>query len=248
MTASSVARRNSETSRDALSVSSIEVASTLRLAIQREEDLATSATGFFLGNPIPSNAQFLAWANAIQAMQRYPELLGWGEVAMVTATQLQAYMALAAADPAQVVAAGNFELIPPGDRPFYCLFVVGQSRNPATGVPPGFDYCAGTNGALTLAARDTGRSGYQSVDTGTGQPTLAVQVPFYRDGVVPTTVAAPPRSVRRMGRVGLRSEGGARPGVARSTGYGGVTSIPRCLVRRRVHQRADAPRRPGRCP
>ncbi len=201
MTAGSVARRNSEKARDALSLSSVEVASTLRLAIQREEDLATSATGFFLGNPIPSNDQFLAWANAIQAMQRYPELLGWGEVVMVTSQQLQAYMALAAADPAQVVAAGTFELIPPGERPFYCLFVVGQSRNPETGAPPGFDYCAGANGALTLASRDSGRSGYQSVDTGAGEPTLAVQVPFYRDGVVPTTVEA--RREAFAGWVGL---------------------------------------------
>ena len=130
MTARSVAHRSVEKSRDALALSSEEVASTLRLAIQREEDLAVSATGFFLGTPIPSNDQFLAWANTVQAMERYPELLGWGEVVMVTAAQLEAYMGMAAADPAGVVASGTFELVPPGDRPFYCLFVVGESRNP----------------------------------------------------------------------------------------------------------------------
>ena len=201
MTARSVAHRSAEKSRDALALSSEEVASTLRLAIQREEDLAVSATGFFLGTPIPSNDQFLAWANTVQAMERYPELLGWGEVVMVTAAQLDAYMTMAAADPAGVVASGTFELVPPGERPFYCLFVVGESRNPATGAPPGFDYCAGSNGALTLAARDSGRSGYQSVDTGAGVPTLAVQVPFYRGGVTPTTVEG--RRAAFAGWVGL---------------------------------------------
>ncbi len=201
LTARSVAQRSADKSRTALALSSVEVASTLRLAIQRQEDLAVSATGFFLGTPIPSNDQFLAWAKTVQAMQRYPELLGWGEVVMVTAAQLQAYMALAAADPAGVVASGTFELVPPGDRPFYCLFVVGESRNPESGAPPGFDYCAGPNGARTLAARDSGRIGYQSVDTGVGVPTLAVQVPFYREGVTPTTVEA--RREAFAGWVGL---------------------------------------------
>ncbi|HEX2786245.1 MAG TPA: CHASE domain-containing protein, partial [Ilumatobacteraceae bacterium] len=188
-TATSVARHDADKSRQAFTVSSLEVASTLRLAIQREQDLAVSASGFFLDTPHPSNDEFVAWAEALQAMTRYPELLGWGEVIMVPAAQLPAYVAAATADPAGVVA-GGFQLIPPGEREFYCLFVVGQSRNPAAGAPAGFDYCAGANGALTLAARDTGRSGYEAVDTGNGTTTLGVQVPIYRGGVTPTTVAA----------------------------------------------------------
>ncbi len=199
--ASSVARRNAERSRDALALSSVEVASTLRLAIQREEDLAVSATGFFLDNPVPSNEEFLTWAKAIQAMERYPELVGWGEVVMVTSAQLKAYMAIAASDPAEVVARGEFELVPPGEREFYCLFVVGQSRHPEIGAPAGFDYCAGANGKLTLAARDSGRSGYQAVDTLDGTTTLAVQVPFYRGGVMPPTIEA--RRAAFAGWVGL---------------------------------------------
>ena len=200
-TARSVARRSAERSHDALALSSVEVASTLRLAIQRQEDLAVSATGFFLDTPFPSNDEFTTWAKAIRAMDRYPELLGWGEVVMVTSAQLKAYMATAAADPAEVVARGKFELIPPGEREFYCLFVVGQSRNPETGAPAGFDYCTGANGTLTLAARDTGRSGYQAVDTLNGMTTLAVQVPFYRGGITPPTVEA--RREAFAGWVGL---------------------------------------------
>jgi diguanylate cyclase (GGDEF)-like protein len=201
LTARSVAHRNSERSEDELALSSVEVAATLRLAIQRQQDLAVSATGFFLGTPYATNDQFLAWANTVQAMDRYPELLGWGEVVMVTPAQLEAYKAIIAADPAQVVS-GTFELIPPGDRPFYCLFASGQSRTPDTGAPPGFDYCAGAAGLPILAARDSGRSSYQSVDTGNGAPpTLAVQVPFYLGGITPATVEA--RQAAFAGWVGL---------------------------------------------
>ena len=201
LTAGSVAHRNTERSADALALSSVEVAATLRLAIQREEDLAVSATGFFLGTPFATNEQFLTWAETVHAMERYPELLGWGEVVMVTPAQLEAYKAIVAADPAQVVS-GTFELIPPGDRPFYCLFASGQSRTIGAGAPPGFDYCAGAAGVPILAARDSGLSSYQSVDTGTEVgASLAVQVPFYVGGITPATVAA--RQAAFAGWVGL---------------------------------------------
>ncbi|MGZ4739188.1 MAG: bifunctional diguanylate cyclase/phosphodiesterase [Ilumatobacteraceae bacterium] len=198
----SVVRNDREKSKQALALSSSEVASTLRLAIQREQDLAVSATGFFLGKPYPTNTEFLAWADAIGAMKRYPELLGWGEVVIVTSAQLKAYEAIAAADPAGVVS-GPFTLVPPGERPFYCLFLVGQSRNPGTnGAPAGFDYCAGAAGEPIIAARDSGLSSYQAVDTGTAiGASLAVQVPFYRGGTTPSTVEA--RRADFAGWVGL---------------------------------------------
>jgi diguanylate cyclase (GGDEF)-like protein len=197
----SVVRRDAERSKQALATSSAEVASTLRLAIQREQDLAVNATGFFLGSPAASNAEFVAWANAVGAMSRYPELLGWGKVVMVSSAQLKDYEALAAADPAGVVS-GPFLLVPPGERPFYCLFAVGQSRNPGTGAPAGFDYCAGAAGVPIIAARDSGLSSYQAVDTGTGTGvTLGVQVPIYSSGVIPSTVEA--RRAAFAGWVGL---------------------------------------------
>jgi diguanylate cyclase (GGDEF)-like protein len=174
----SVARHNSDHSREALVLTSVEVASTMRQAIKREEDLAVSATGFFHVNAFPTSEQFLAWADTVQAMVRYPELLGWGEVVIVTPAQLPAFRA----------AAGGFEVVPTGARPFYCLFRVSQGRNggPA-GVAAGFDYCAGTAGTRLLAARDSGSSSYVAANTGAGK-TLAVQVPFYRGGIRPTTV------------------------------------------------------------
>jgi diguanylate cyclase (GGDEF)-like protein len=201
LAADSVAKRNSERSQQALELSAIEIASTLQSSLKREQDLAVSAAGFFLGTPYASNDQFLAWANTMDALKRYPELLGWGEVVMVTPAQLDAYRGLAAADPAGVVS-GTFELIPPGDRPFYCFFVTGQARGAAPGAPPGFDYCAGPAGVPILAARDSGLSNYQSIVTPNGvAPTLAVQVPIYIGGATPATVEA--RRAAFAGWVGL---------------------------------------------
>ena len=201
LSAQSVVRNDTARSKRALATSAAEVGSTLRLAIQREQDLAVSATGFFLASPGATNDEFVAWANAVDALNRYPELLGWGQVVMVTAAQLKAYEAMAAADPAGVVS-GPFSLVPPGDRPFYCLFSSGQNRNPGTGAPAGFDYCAGAAGVPIIAARDSGLSSYQAVDTGNGAAaTLAVQVPFYRGGIVPSTVEA--RRAAFAGWVGL---------------------------------------------
>ncbi len=198
--ARSIARNNSDHSREALQMSSVEVASTLRLAIKREEDLAVSAAGFLHVNPSPTSVQFVAWADTVQAMARYPELLGWGEIVMVTTAQLPAYLAADAADPSGV-ASRSFELVPPGDRPLYCLLRVSQSRHPgAARVPAGFDYCAATEGTRLLAARDSGRSSYVVATAGT-EKGVAVQVPIYGGGFRPTTVEA--RRAAFIGWVGL---------------------------------------------
>ncbi|MEP7046375.1 MAG: diguanylate cyclase, partial [Ilumatobacteraceae bacterium] len=187
LAAGSIAKRDAQKSQDSVEAWSNEVASTLRLAIKREEDLAVSATGFFVVTPDATNAQFVDWANSVRAFDRYPELIAWGQVVMLTPGELAAHFASATAAGAP---AGSLELIPPGDRPFYCLFAAGQARTVGTdNAPAGFDFCAGAAGVPLLAARDTGLSGYQSVDTGTAAgATLSVQVPVYRGGITPTTV------------------------------------------------------------
>ena len=114
--AESVAKRNSEKSHEALALSSAEVGSALGLAIQREEDLVVNATGFFLENPFPTNDQFQAWSETVQAMKRHPELLGWGEVVMITSEVLNAYLASAAADPSSPIA-GGLEIVPQANAP-----------------------------------------------------------------------------------------------------------------------------------
>ena len=200
--ASSVAGSNADQSRQAFTETSGEVASTLQLAVQREQDLAVSAGGFFLGKPTASTADFRAWARSVQALQRFPELGGWGEVTIVPASQLAAFTAKTVAHPPTPLGPdGAFHLIPPGSRPYYCLLTVGQERNQLVGAPPGIDYCAGRTGAVNFASRDSGRAAYQVINVGAGN-VLGVEVPFYRGGMVPATVAA-----RRQAFVGWTGMG-----------------------------------------
>jgi diguanylate cyclase (GGDEF)-like protein len=212
LTANSVAHRNAQRSQQALELSAAEVAATLRGAILREDDLAAIAAAFYLRTPFATNDQFLEWASSIKALERYPELLGWGEVVMVTAEQLQIYKVAAAADPAGLVS-GQFDVTPPGDRAFYCFFLSGQARDTGIQTPAGFDYCAGAAGAPILAARDSGLSSYQSVDLNTGYgATLTVQIPIYAGGKVPTTIEA--RRASFQGWVGLGFDAGVVLGAA----------------------------------
>ncbi len=80
-------------------LASAEIASTLKLAIQHEEDLVVSASAFVISNPNASPADFDRWAESVHAMQRYPELQNIGLVALVPASGLAAFESRFAANP-----------------------------------------------------------------------------------------------------------------------------------------------------
>ena len=50
------------------------IASTLKLAIQRQEELTVAAATFFAANPKASPAEFAAWVTWARTQRRYPEL------------------------------------------------------------------------------------------------------------------------------------------------------------------------------
>jgi diguanylate cyclase (GGDEF)-like protein len=188
LAARSVAASNAAKARDAFVQSSSEVASTLQLAIEREQDLVFTAAGFFLGDPGATNTQFRAWSTSVQALARFPELIGWSEVLRVPASQLSAYAAtFVTGSSAGSAGNGAFHPIPNGVRPYYCLAGAGQARIPVPSAP--LDYCAGATGAQLLASLDSGQGEYGAINLGQGQ-ILAVDIPFYRGGATPTTVAA----------------------------------------------------------
>jgi len=190
--ARSLARHEATQSRQAFAQTSRELSSSLQLAIQHESDLVVSASAFFLGNPNASAVQFASWSRSMQARQRYPELLGWGEVVVVPAAQLRAFSATISHTHKPL------QLLPPGARPSYCLVRVEQTMSVPS--PAGLDYCAGATGAPIIASRDSGRSSYGVVDLG-GADSLTASVPIYRGGVVPTTIRA--RRQAFVGWVGM---------------------------------------------
>ena len=190
--ARAVARTDAEQSQLSFHLASAEIASTLNLAIQHEEDLVISAGAFVTGDPRASAADFDRWAESVHAIQRYPELQVFGLVTLVPSARLAAFEARIAAHPIRPLGPQSvgpkepFLIFPPGNRSYYCLAVAGLARSAATFVPGGLDYCAVAPTLIT--ARDSGQTGYAPFAQG-GATTLGVEAPVYRGGAVPSTVA-----------------------------------------------------------
>jgi diguanylate cyclase (GGDEF)-like protein len=191
--ARAIARSDADKGRLAFHLSSSEIASTLKLAIQHEEDLVVSASAFVTGAPNATAAAFDRWAESVHAMQRYPELQNIGLVMYVPAARVAAFEARMAADPlrplgpSSTIPAGGFQILPQGSRPYYCFAVAGLARSAKSYIPAGLDYCSFA--PQLIATRETGEASYAPFLTG-GSRTLGVETPVYRGGLTPATVAA----------------------------------------------------------
>jgi diguanylate cyclase (GGDEF)-like protein len=202
--ARALAGTDAEKARLAFHFNSEEIASTLTLAIQHEEDLVLSASAYVAANGDASPTGFDKWAESVRALQRYPELQNIGLVARVPASGLAAFERRLRSNPVRPLGLSapgpqeRFRVLPPGPRPYYCFAVAGLARSLASYLPGGLDYCAV---AHTLAsAPDTGLSSYAPFVQGS-VTTLGVETPVYKTGVVPSTVAA-----RRRAFVGWLGE------------------------------------------
>jgi diguanylate cyclase (GGDEF)-like protein len=189
--AHAVARSDTERERLASHLASTEIASTLKLAIRREEDLTVDTSAFVASNPDVTAVEFDRWVESMHAAQRYPELQNLGLVMLVRASQLPAFEARMAADPLRpqgsrsTASAGHFLLVPEGKRPYYCLATAGISRNAESDLPAGLDYCQLVK--TMISARSLGVTGYAPV-ADAGATALGVATPVYRGGVTPKTV------------------------------------------------------------
>ena len=136
--ASVTSASNAGDAKTAFRASSEQVAASLKLAIQHEQDLMTSMSAFVAGNPAVSNTRFRAWATAERALARYPEVLGLGDAVLVPQSKLARFAAASERDPAGALPAnGIFTVVPAGRRPAYCF--TGAAVNPgrASTVPAG---------------------------------------------------------------------------------------------------------------
>jgi len=202
--ARAVAHSDAQRGRLASHLASTEIASTLRLAIQHEEDLVVSASAFISGDPHASAAGFDRWAGSVHAMRRYPELENIGLVVLVAASRLRAFEAWMATHPMRALGelspapAGRLRVLPAGKRPHYCIAVAGLARNAASYLPAGLDYCAFA--PALFATRDSGQALYGPFSDG-ASTTLGIETPVYRGGSTPATVAG-----RRSAFVGWLGE------------------------------------------
>ena len=188
--AQSVANRDAENSAAVQTAAAVSVASTLRLALQHEQDLDTSAASFVAGNPQSSATAFREWVASEQAFERFPELDSIAAIALVPAAQLSGFALRESEDPAGSTGAdGLLTVVPSGTRTYYCL-ETGSVTRPGSAVnPAGVDYCASPIGPELLAARDSGRNTYLPFMSGP-HLSLAVGSAIYRSGAHPSTVAA----------------------------------------------------------
>jgi diguanylate cyclase (GGDEF)-like protein len=191
--ASVASRRDASQANTAFRSSAAQVASSLKLAIQHEQDLMTSASAFVATNPGLTSVGFRAWATAERALARYPEVLGLGEAVVVPQSGLAAFAAEAERDsPSGPSGKRAFTVVPAGRRPFYCF--TQAAVHPGSGtVAAGIDYCDGPLGRAILAARDSGVRAYLPIRIGT-LTALTVYTPVYRGGLVPATRAQRRRS------------------------------------------------------
>jgi len=191
--AQAVARSDADKAKLSFHLTSAEIASTLKLAIQHEEDLVVSASAYVTGNPNASAADFDRWAESVQALRRYPELQDIGLVTLVPVAHLRAFQARMAANPLHPLGPNTLgpvegnQVLPPGPRPYYCLAVAGRARNLNSYLPAGLDYCA--LAPTLIAARDSGLPSYAPF-VEAGNTTLGIETPVYGGGVTPTTVKA----------------------------------------------------------
>ena len=189
--ARAVASSETQKARLAFHLSSAEIASTLKLAIQHEEDLVVSASAYVTANPHLTAAGSDRWAKSVRAMRRYPELENIGLVELVPAARLRSFERYIAAHPVRALGANSatpvehFEISPPGTRPYYCFAVAGLARSAAEYIPAGADYCAVA--PELLAGLDSGQASYAPY-VGSAATTLGISTPVYRGGVVPATV------------------------------------------------------------
>jgi diguanylate cyclase (GGDEF)-like protein len=188
--AHAVARNDAAKARQTFGVTSAGVATSVKLAIQHEEDLVSSASTFFSSKPTPSHAEFDAWAKWVGALPRYPELENLGLVTLLRAPQLPAFEARSsghaakvAGAPSGLLAGAGLRIIPASDHHYYCLTVAEVARSAEGHPPAGFDYC-GLTPAL-LVSRNSGVSSSAPISVGRGRG-LEVDTPVYRGEVAPS--------------------------------------------------------------
>lgn len=183
--------------------SAAQIASDLHVAVHHDEDVAASTGAYVVTNPNITTAELTEWLASVRAAEDHSDLLAVAVMSYVSSAELPDFIARIAADPARSGdTTGPIEVVPPGERTFYCLLqaVVSFAPGAMDESSWGLDYCAGGIGPLLLAARDSGHASTLVLPSETGNQ-LVVQSPMYRGGVIPSTVEG--RRAAYLGSLGI---------------------------------------------
>jgi len=149
------------------------IASTLKLAVQRQEELTIAASTFFAGNPKATPAEFTRWVTWARTRRRYPELDALGLLAAPPKPTPVVHK------PTVVTASSTGTSSTSGEASPTPIDV---SSPPAHPSPPPVH----VSPALLLS-RNTGLPTYHPISAGHRQA-LAIVTPVYRGNVTPHTV------------------------------------------------------------
>jgi diguanylate cyclase (GGDEF)-like protein len=167
--------------------SSNAIASSVKLAIQRQEELTVAASTYFAANPKATPAEFARWARWARTRRRYPELDALGLL------PAPAPPAVARTAPAGPQAASASTLVAPtsgetsstqaSSTPAQASSTSAQASDTSVRPSPATVHAS----PAQLLSRDTGLSVYTRFSAG-GRQLLAVETPVYRGNVTPHTV------------------------------------------------------------
>lgn len=202
-----------------------EIASNLKLNMQRESDLIGSTESYLIGNPNATQSEFTKWAHSVHVLKSYPELVGLGIIKIVTQAQLAAYTRMATAQQTN-----PFRIVPAGVRPYYCLAPDGIFRSKSMVLPKDIDLCDDSSlRTAILGARNTGKSNVLPF-AAFGLRSMGLETPIYRGHTEPTSVAGRSRSFDELiglilkPSVLLRKARGDHSNMAVVFRYGGAKS------------------------
>jgi diguanylate cyclase (GGDEF)-like protein len=179
--ARAVARNDTSSTRTTFEQSSRAIATTVKLAIQRQEELTVAASTYFAANPKATPAEFGRWVTWARTQHRYPELDALG---LLPAPPL----------PGKASAASGKASATPATNASGASSNASDASNSASGVS-GKASATPTKASTPpihvspaqLLSRDTGLSIYRQISAG-HRRALAIQTPVYRGNVTPHTV------------------------------------------------------------
>jgi diguanylate cyclase (GGDEF)-like protein len=144
-----------------------DIANTLDAKLDTSAELTRTMRAIATLEPNVGQQRLLAWYQELQRGTLTPHGLASALIRLVPAAQLPAFRREVAAEPAfRAALGGKLQVVPPGDRPSYCLIrgvVGGGAQAPAS--PGLIDYCApaaagspqAQYGALFASASTTGK-------------------------------------------------------------------------------------------
>ncbi len=229
LAAHSVAHNDGAKTRTTVQQSSRAIASTLKLAIQRQEELTVAAATFFAANPRATPAEFATWVKWARTQRRYPELDAIGLLPAPTPAPVVPVPATAssALPSTSTSAAALHGSSTPGPSP--SASATPTSTTPVQSAPIQSAPTPVQVSPILLRSRYTGLSAYTPVSAG-NRRALAVITPVYRGNLTPHSVFG-----RRAASVGwlrevlvpealLRQVLVGHPGYALSLQYRGASA------------------------